>query len=252
MPDDVAGQLTAIESLFTDPQAYAVRRSFHAGEIVIDETRPSPEVMFLHSGEVRVFQCTPDSSVRLGAIFGPGEWFGAAAIAGCALRGRAIASVETEVSILPADRLLALLHARPDAAVEFLKEAARRLMRAYDETTRLMFNDCNARLIDALIDLSTRPSAERIGPDVTVRITHQELAQAVGAARETISLALTGLRHKNLLQTGRSRLTFNPQLLMSFKASLGTKSRRDHATSADGATSAPMLAGLADTVMSVA
>ena len=35
----------------------------------------------------------------------------------------------------------------------------------------------------------------------------------IGSARETVSLALTQLRQKNLLKTGRNRLSFNPGAL---------------------------------------
>jgi hypothetical protein len=48
---------------------------------------------------------------------------------------------------------------------------------------------------------------------VVLNITHSQLAQAVGAARETISLALTQLRHQNLVRTGRNQLFFNPDTL---------------------------------------
>ena len=52
---------------------------------------------------------------------------------------------------------------------------------------------------------------------VVLRITHQQLAQAVGVARETVSVALTQLRQRNLLRTGRNQLIFNPQALRDLK-----------------------------------
>ena len=51
---------------------------------------------------------------------------------------------------------------------------------------------------------------------MVLRITHQQLAQAVGVARETVSLALTQLRQRNLLRTGRNQLFFNPDVLEKF------------------------------------
>jgi CRP-like cAMP-binding protein len=39
---------------------------------------------------------------------------------------------------------------------------------------------------------------------VILWMTHEQLAQAVGAARETVSLALTQLRQANVLRTGLS------------------------------------------------
>ncbi|MGA2443519.1 MAG: helix-turn-helix domain-containing protein, partial [Tepidisphaeraceae bacterium] len=50
---------------------------------------------------------------------------------------------------------------------------------------------------------------------VELRITHAQLAEAVGAARETVTLCLIHLRQENLVHTSRSRVTFNPQDLLS-------------------------------------
>ena len=54
---------------------------------------------------------------------------------------------------------------------------------------------------------------------------HEQLAQAVGAARETISLALTHLREQNLLRTGRNQLFFNPDALQEFSEKAAASGR---------------------------
>ena len=59
------------------------------------------------------------------------------------------------------------------------------------------------------------PAARLVPGGVELRITHAQLAQAVGAARETVTLCLIQLRNENLVQTSRSRVTFNPQALLS-------------------------------------
>ena len=85
----------------------------------------------------------------------------------------------------------------------------------------LIFQDCNNRLIQTLIRFSHSAAATPAGDEVVLRITHHQLAQAVGVARETVSLALTQLRHRNLLRTGRNQLTFNPEALRQFKNNCG-------------------------------
>jgi CRP-like cAMP-binding protein len=44
------------------------------------------------------------------------------------------------------------------------------------------------------------------------------LAQAVGAARETISVCLTELRRQNIVSTGRNQLKFDPRRLEQMSA----------------------------------
>ncbi len=214
---------TEIDGLFSDPRANAQLVRLNAGEIIFDGVAPLHDVMYVKRGEVRVYQHSADGAVRFGAIAGPGDWIGAAAVAGMPFNGKATATVTSELLVMPVERFLQLLRGNPETAVAFLRLTAQRLVQAQDETNRLMFKDCNARLIDALLGLSNCPTAVRVGDDVTVRVTHQQLAQAVGAARETISLALTELRHQNLLKTGRSRLTFNPTLLSAFTGSISRR-----------------------------
>ena len=75
----------------------------------------------------------------------------------------------------------------------------------------MMFEDCNQRLVQTLLRFSRTAAATSLDDGgVVLRITHQQLAQAVGTARETVSLGLTQLRQRNLLRTGRNRLSFNP------------------------------------------
>ena len=83
---------------------------------------------------------------------------------------------------------------------------------------RFVFDDCERRILKTLVDFSRTAAASPLdgGDDVVLRITHHQLAQAIGVARETVSLALTKLRRQNLVQTGRNRLIFNPLALQEF------------------------------------
>ena len=67
--------------------------------------------------------------------------------------------------------------------------------------------------MDALIRFSHSSAASRDGSGVVLRITHEQLAQAIGVARETVSLALTEMRRLNLVRTGRNQLMYNPDEL---------------------------------------
>ncbi len=216
-----------VAELFTHPQGGAQRTTVRAGERIFDHQTRQGDVIFIHLGEMRVFQTGHDDSVRLGGIFGSGDWFGAAAVAGVPFSGYAVATVATDVSTMPVGRFLQVLQTRPDVAITVLKQAAVRLMGAYEEAAGLVFDDCNNRLIKALISLSDSPAAIHDGESVTVRITHLQLAQAVGAARETISLALTELRKNNLLETGRNRLIFNPTALRNCRVPRARKEKTE-------------------------
>jgi CRP-like cAMP-binding protein len=169
-----------------------------------------------------VYQTGPENSARLLEILGPGDWFGVPALAGADVYGsRAVAVSAVTVSAVPADKWLALLAQQPGVAAQWVTRLAGKLVQAREDAACLVFDDCNQRLIKTLLAFSRSAAATAHPEGVVLRITHQQLAQAVGAARETVSLALTQLRQQNLLRTGRNQLFFNPEVLENFSRGNG-------------------------------
>jgi CRP/FNR family transcriptional regulator len=131
---------------------------------------------------------------------------------------RAVAAAASSITEVSAEKLQNALRQRPDALMELTRQLAEKLQAAREESTSLIFDDCNSRLIQTLLRFSkSAAAAPHESGGVVLRITHQQLAQAVGAARETVSLALTQLRERNLLRTGRNQLFFNPCALEEFR-----------------------------------
>jgi CRP/FNR family cyclic AMP-dependent transcriptional regulator len=216
----------AVEQIFLRPETKKL--ILPAGSVLFDTDSVNDDVYFVRSGEIRFFQVRPDGGSRLVGLFGPGQWVGTTALAGVRdFPCRCVVSSASEVLVLKKSQLISHLLNSPEAAVQMFQDAVARLMNSYDAASGLVFDDCNERLIKALVNLSYSPAATRTGETVTVRITHQQLAQAVGAARETISLALTELRHQNLLQTGRNRLTFNPEVLKTARPTRKPRKRTE-------------------------
>lgn len=204
----------SLTQFFTLPALNPHNLSFTSNERVYEPQDPATYIYYIRSGEVRTFQVGDDGDGRLLEILGPGEWFNPAAFSTDQACGhRAIAATHSSIIRVPADRLLAELTRNAPAAGVLLKQFAERLQRAREDAASLVFCDCNERLIRTLLQLSQTVAATARPDGVELRITHLQLAQAVGAARETVSLALTDLRKQNLLRTGRNKLYFDPQVL---------------------------------------
>ena len=221
--------------LFSQPALQSRRLELEAA-VPLYEPHESPRNLYLiQTGQVRIFQVGPDASARLLEILGPGDWFGAPALARAGSYGtRAVTATRAAVFELPVTRVLEALPQRPEAAAELIAELAAKLQAAYDEAADLVFSDTEGRLLKTLLQFSrTAAASPQEGGGVVLRITHQQLAQAVGAARETVSLTLTQLRQKNLLHTGRNRLSFRPEALEEF-----SRHRQAKAVPGSGATAA--------------
>ena len=103
--------------------------------------------------------------------------------------------------------------------MQLIQQLAEHVQNAREDAARLQFEDCNARLIQAMLRFSQSAAATMQGNEVVLHLTHAQLAQAVGAARETVSLALTEMRLRNVVRTGRNRLIFNRDALRHFATS---------------------------------
>ena len=212
-----AHRAPAVDELLSQPALEARQVEATTGTVLFEPATEARHVYFVHSGQVRVYQPGPDSSARLLEILGPGDWFGVAALAGSDTYGnRAVAVSSVVLSEVQADKWLQMLSQQPALAADWVGRLAGKLVAAREDAACLVFDDCNQRLIKTLLSFSRSAAATPHPEGVVLRITHQQLAQAVGAARETISLALTQLRQQKLLRTGRNQLFFDPDVLEKF------------------------------------
>lgn len=212
----------SLEGLFCNPEAGGAQVTCRPGEVIFDPEARAENVFYIHSGQVRLHQIGSEGVAMLLEILSPGQWFGAAALAGRGAQGlRATAFVTTKLTKVGAASMMRNVCASPDGASALVRELAGKVVAASEDAARLVFDDCNARLIKTLVRFSNtsaaspRPDAE----GVVLHITHEHLAEALGVARETVSLALTQLRKQNVLQTGRNKLVFDPNVLKSFQTS---------------------------------
>jgi CRP-like cAMP-binding protein len=191
-------------------------RTFTASrvETVYHSATAAHSFYFIRHGQVRLYTDGDRGGSRLVEILGPGHWFGVAALAGEATyRMRAVAAAGAVIVEVPVERLWDALRRNPEQLVVLTRQLAFTLLRAHVESSRLVFEDCNQRLISALRRFSESSASTRTEDGVVLRITHDQLAQAVGVARETVSLALTQLRQRGLIRTGRNQLMFDPDAL---------------------------------------
>ncbi len=197
----------SLEAMFS--QLGDARRKILAGEALFLADAPASSLFLVHSGQVRIFHNRADGSLRLLAIIGPGQWCGSSALFARQTYGcSAIAVDEVVVSQAPIAKVLERLADMPEAARTIIHHLARRLYSSWDDAGNLIYDDCRERLIKALVRFSQTPAALHQGQDVVLRMTHEQLAQAIGVARETVSLCITELRKEDRIRTGRNQLSF--------------------------------------------
>jgi CRP/FNR family cyclic AMP-dependent transcriptional regulator len=162
------------------------------GASVFREGDQGDQLYFIVSGKVKLGRTSPDGRESLVAILGPGELFGEMALFDPAPRSTTATAVsETRLAGLKNEALNNLLRSRPEVSMQLLQALARRLRRTNDNLSDLVFSDVPGRVAKAILDLADRfgrPATD--GILVAHELTQEELAQLVGASRETVNKAL--------------------------------------------------------------
>ena len=171
------------------------------GATLFYEGDPGDQLYFIVSGKMKLGRTASDGRENLVAVMGPGEIFGEMALFDPSPRSTSATAVsETRLDGLKHENLRKVIQRSPEVSAQLLQALARRLRRTNENLADLVFSDVPGRVAKALLDLADRfgrPATD--GILVAHELTQEELAQLVGASRETVNKALA--RH------GRRRLS---------------------------------------------
>ncbi|CRK61051.1 Crp/Fnr family transcriptional regulator [Alloactinosynnema sp. L-07] len=189
---------------------------FPRGHVIFAEGEPGDRLYIIQSGKVKLGRKSPDGRENLLGIFGPSDMFGELSIFDPGPR-TSTATTVTEVRAVTMDRpaLRQWIATRPEIAEQLLRVIARRLRRTNGMLADLIFTDVPGRVAKALLQLAQRFGSQEAGLlRVTHDLTQEEIAQYVGASRETVNKALADFAHRGWLRLeGKSVLILDPERL---------------------------------------
>jgi CRP/FNR family transcriptional regulator len=184
-------------------------RRLARGEMVFREGDAGDSLYVIITGKVKLARTSGDGRENLLAVLGPGEMFGELSLfdPGPRLTTAYVVS-DTEFISLGNEALRAFLAEHPEVAMQMLAGLAHRLRRTNEGLSDLVFTDVPGRVAKALLDLSDR-FGQRVEGGVLVahELTQEELAQLVGASRETVNKALADFAHRGWLVLGAKAVT---------------------------------------------
>ena len=194
--DDIIRKAPLFSAL-DDEAAQALRRSMAEitlgrGQVLFREGDSGDKLYVVCEGKVKLGRTSSDGRENLLAILGPGEMFGELSLFDPGPRtATATAVTDTQISALGHDDLTTWVSGRPEVALSLLKQISSRLRRTNEVIGDLVFSDVPGRVAKALLDLSNRFGVRsEDGVHVGHDLTQEELAQLVGASRETVNKAL--------------------------------------------------------------
>jgi CRP/FNR family transcriptional regulator, cyclic AMP receptor protein len=190
---------------------------FPRAHVIFAEGELGDRLYIILSGKVKIGRKSPDGRENLLAVFGPSDMFGELSIFDPGPR-TSTATTVTEVQAVTMDRtaLREWIAKRPEIAEQLLRVIARRLRRTNNMLADLIFTDVPGRVAKALLQLAHDFGTQEGGMlRVTHDLTQEEIAQLVGASRETVNKALADFAQRGWLRLeGKSVLILEPQRLV--------------------------------------
>ena len=188
----------ATESLATSMSETHLDRS----EVLFREGDSGDRLYVVTEGKMKLGRSSADGRENLLAVLGPGQMFGELSLFDPGPRSAtATAVTDCRLASLGHTELQRWLIDRPDVARGLLFQLANRLRRTNEVVADLVFSDVPGRVAKALLDLSTRFGRQADdGIHVHHDLTQEELAQLVGASRETVNKALADFANRGWLR----------------------------------------------------
>jgi CRP-like cAMP-binding protein len=189
---------SAVSALITQLQPV----DFPRGHTVFAEGEPGDQLYIIVSGKVKIARRSPDGRENLLTILGPPDMFGELSVFDPGPRTSSVVTI-TAVRAVSMDRavLQAWIAERPQIAEQLLRVLARRLRRTKTSLADLIFTDVPGRVAKQLLALAQRFGTQGDGGlRATHDLTQEEMAQLVGASRETVIKALADFAHRGWIR----------------------------------------------------
>lgn len=178
-------------------------RELPRGKVLFDQSSPSDQAYVVRSGCVDLVLSTPDGRELVINSMEAGDIFGELGVLTGELRStRAIARVASRVIAISGSLFLAELEREPRLMRRILEITSHRLRLSTERESALAFMDAPSRLARVLLRLSDEGQHSQ----ELVTISQEDLAQHVGATRQTIASILGRWRRRGWIITGRGRI----------------------------------------------
>jgi CRP/FNR family cyclic AMP-dependent transcriptional regulator len=178
-------------------------RTYPKGSVILFQGDPGDSLYVLRQGRAKVVLIGEDGREVILGVLEPGAHFGELALIDDQPRSaHVIAMEDSQLLILRREDFRRRVEANPTVAWALLMELSRRLRRADQKIGGLVLLDVPGRISRLLLDLS----AESGGATIDKPLTHQTIAQMIGASRETVSRAMKEFQEEGLIRVERRRI----------------------------------------------
>jgi CRP/FNR family cyclic AMP-dependent transcriptional regulator len=179
-------------------------QKFAKGAMIVTEGDPGDALFVVRSGEVKVLLIGEDGREVILGVLGVGDHFGELSlIDGRPRSAHVVATQASSLLILRRADFRRQVEQQPQVAWALLMELSRRLRQADGTIGSLVLLDVPGRVAKVLLEHATPGE-----PATLVKtLTHQTIAQMIGASRETVSRAMAEFQERGYISVQRRQVT---------------------------------------------
>ncbi len=179
-------------------------REYPKNSVILFEDDPGDALYIVSTGQVKVVLIGEDGREVILGVLGVGQHFGELALIDEQPRSaHVIAMEDATLIVLRREDFRRRVESSPSVAWQLLAELSRRLRRADDKIGGLVLLDVPGRIARLLLDLSEESGSNEIEKS----LTHQTIAQMIGASRETVSRAMKEFQDSGWISVERRRIS---------------------------------------------
>jgi CRP/FNR family transcriptional regulator len=196
-----------------DLQEISSSATYEKGSVLFTEGEESRGVFVLGNSRVKLSASSPSGKSLILRISEPGEVVGLpSAISGKPYAATAEVLESTQASFIPREAFLEFLRTHGEAALKVAEILSDIYHATYQEVRYLGLTSSAAeklaRFILDLEEAQDRAVGRGHGSRrTTLTLTHEEIAERIGASRETVTRVLASFRRKRLVETHGSSLS---------------------------------------------
>jgi CRP/FNR family transcriptional regulator len=181
-----------------------IAKHFESGDTIVTEDAPVRSIPIVTAGSVKVMQSDDTYKEMVLYYLQPGETCIMSFLAGLyhdTSKVKAVAEEESEVLFIPVDKIHELIREHPEWLNYIFQIYHKRFIELLNVVDAVAFKKMDERLLQFL-----EKRCEVMETD-TLTMTHDQLAQELGTAREVISRLLKKMEAEGLVKLGRNKIT---------------------------------------------
>jgi CRP-like cAMP-binding protein len=189
---------------------YLYHKHMSRGQVLFQQGDVGDEFLIVTEGSVKVELVNPDGKELTLAILKPFQFLGELALLDDFPRSaNAIALEDGQLLALNKRDFLLVVNQYPRMFSPITRQLTRRVRVLTDDIASMAFLDSFTRTARKLVSLAQDLGKPGPGQAVTIpqALTHQELANLVGATRETVSKVLSDMRSRRLITVEGHKIT---------------------------------------------